>query len=81
MSEGYDNLNKLVSQTIEIIQDVNSASNEQLKGIEQINNTMSILDGVTQENANETNIVSNISDETLSIALLLVDDAKNKQVR
>ena len=81
MSEGYDNLNKLVSQTIEIIQDVNSASNEQLKGIEQINNTMSILDGVTQENADETNIVSNISDETLSIALLLVDDAKNKQVR
>ena len=81
MSKGYENLNKLVSQTINIIHDVNSASNEQLKGIEQINNTMSILDIMTQENANETNIVSDISNETLSIALLLVDDAKNKQVR
>jgi methyl-accepting chemotaxis protein len=81
MSKGYENLNKLVSQTINIIHDVNSASNEQLKGIEQINNTMSILDIMTQENANETNIVSDISNETLSIALLLVDNAKNKQVR
>ena len=81
MSEGYDNLNNLISQTINIIQDVTSASKEQLTGIEQINNAISMLDKVTQENANESNNVSNIANETLSMALLLVEDAKSKKVK
>ena len=50
---GYSNLNKLISETIDIIQDVSIASSEQLKGIEQINDAVSILDRVTQENASE----------------------------
>ncbi|MDD2508026.1 MAG: methyl-accepting chemotaxis protein [Aliarcobacter skirrowii] len=37
MIEGYNNLNRLIGETITIIQDVSIASNEQLKGIEQIN--------------------------------------------
>ena len=53
---------------------------EQLSGIEQINNAISILDRVTQENANESNNVSNITNETLSMALLLVEDARSKKV-
>ena len=80
MSNGYNNLNQLISQTINIIQDVSSASKEQLTGIEQINNAISILDKVTQENANESNSVSDITNETLSMALLLVEDAKSKKV-
>ncbi|MGD9625185.1 MAG: methyl-accepting chemotaxis protein [Arcobacter sp.] len=80
MSNGYNNLNQLISQTINIIQDVSSASKEQLTGIEQINNAISMLDKVTQENANESNSVSNIANETLSMALLLVEDAKSKKV-
>ncbi len=80
MSNGYDNLNQLISKTIDIIQDVSTASKEQLSGIEQINNAISILDRVTQENANESNNVSNITNETLSMALLLVEDARSKKV-
>ena len=80
MSNGYNNLNQLISQTINIIQDVSSASKEQLTGIEQINNAISMLDKVTQENANESNSVSDIANETLSMALLLVEDAKSKKV-
>ena len=80
MSTGYDNLNLLISETIDIIQDVSTASKEQLSGIEQINNAISLLDKVTQENANESNNVSNITNETLSMALLLVEDARNKKV-
>jgi len=80
MSTGYDNLNQLITKTIDIIQDVTNASQEQLRGIEQINNAVSMLDKVTQENANEANNVSNIANETLSMALLLVEDAKNKKV-
>ena len=80
MSNGYDNLNQIISKTIDIIQDVSTASKEQLSGIEQINNAISILDRVTQENANESNNVSNITNETLSMALLLVEDARSKKV-
>ena len=80
MSNGYNNLNQLISKTIDIIQDVTNASQEQLRGIEQINNAVSMLDKVTQENANEANNVSNIANETLSMALLLVEDAKSKKV-
>ena len=80
MSNGYSNLNELILQTINIIQDVSVASNEQLTGIEQINNAISTLDKVTQENANEASNVARFADETLIMAQVLVQDAKNKKV-
>ena len=80
MSNGYSNLNELILQTINIIQDVSVASNEQLTGIEQINNAISLLDKVTQENANEASNVARFADETLIMAQVLVQDAKNKKV-
>ncbi|MAD40863.1 MAG: chemotaxis protein [Arcobacter sp.] len=80
MSSGYNNLNTLISQTINIIQDVSVASNEQLTGIKQINQAITILDKVTQENASEASKVADFADETLLMAQILVDDAKNKKV-
>ena len=80
MKTGYSNLNKLISETIDIIQDVSIASSEQLKGIEQINDAVSILDRVTQENASEASNVAIIANETLAMAKILVEDAKTKKV-
>ncbi|MCT7557419.1 methyl-accepting chemotaxis protein [Aliarcobacter butzleri] len=80
MSKGYDNLNKLISETIDIIKDVSVASNEQLQGIEQINDAISMLDRVTQENAHEATKVANIANETLHMAQALVQTAKTKKV-
>ena len=80
MKVGYNNLNKLISETIDIIQDVSIASSEQLKGIEQINDAVSILDRVTQENASEASNVAIIANETLAMAKILVEDAKTKKV-
>ena len=80
MKAGYSNLNKLISETIDIIQDVSIASSEQLKGIEQINDAVSILDRVTQENASEASNVALIANETLDMAKILVEDAKTKKV-
>ncbi|HKM18995.1 MAG TPA: methyl-accepting chemotaxis protein [Aliarcobacter sp.] len=80
MKAGYNNLNKLISETINIIQDVSIASSEQLKGIEQINDAVSILDRVTQENASEASNVAVIANETLAMAKNLVEDAKTKKV-
>ena len=80
MKVGYNNLNKLISETIDIIQDVSIASSEQLKGIEQINDAVAILDRVTQENASEASNVALIANETLDMAKILVEDAKTKKV-
>ena len=80
MIEGYQNLNNQITQTINIIHDVSIASNEQLKGIEQINSAVTILDKTTQENAAEANNVSAIANQTLKMAQVLVEDAKTKKV-
>jgi len=78
MINGYDQLNKDISETIHIIEDVSSASKEQMTGIEQINDAVTMLDRVTQENASETNNVLQITKELEDIANDLVSDAKSK---
>ncbi|XPV70657.1 MAG: methyl-accepting chemotaxis protein [Halarcobacter sp.] len=79
MINGYEQLNKHISETIHIIEDVSTASKEQMTGIEQINDAMNMLDKVTQENANEANNVKSISKAVFKMANELVNDAQNKQ--
>ena len=79
MIKDYEVLNNHISETINIIQDVSSASKEQMSGIEQINDTVTMLDRVTQENANETNQITSIATEVSIMANSLVNDAKNKK--
>ena len=43
MIEGYKELNKNISETINIIEDVSAASKEQMLGIEQINQAVNML--------------------------------------
>ncbi|WP_258237634.1 methyl-accepting chemotaxis protein, partial [Arcobacter sp. CECT 9188] len=52
MIEGYKELNTNVSQTIDLISDIQNSSKEQLLGIEQINDAVNTLDQQTQQNAN-----------------------------
>ena len=79
MIQGYEELNTHISETIHIIENVSSASKEQMTGIEQINDAVTMLDRVTQENASEANNVAQIASETLAMANTLVSDAKSKQ--
>ncbi len=79
MIKGYEVLNNHISETISIIHDVSVASKEQMSGIEQINDTITMLDRVTQENANETNQVTTIASEVSLMAHDLVADAKTKK--
>ncbi|NVJ53139.1 MAG: methyl-accepting chemotaxis protein [Campylobacteraceae bacterium] len=79
MIKGYEELNTHMRETLEIIADVSSASKEQMTGIEQINDTVSMLDRVTQENASEANNVAQVANDTLLMANDLVNDAKQKQ--
>ncbi|WP_419777454.1 hypothetical protein [Malaciobacter marinus] len=69
----------LSNETIHIIENVSVASKEQMTGIEQINDTITMLDRVTQENASEATQISNIASDVSKMAKELVNDAKSKQ--
>ena len=79
MIEGYKELNKNISETINIIEYVSAASKEQMLGIEQINQTVNMLDRVTQENAFESNQIKEISQSVSTLAYELLTDAKSKK--
>ena len=79
MIKGYETLNTNATQTIDLIQDVSIASKEQMTGIEQINDAVTTLDRVTQENAHEANSVAQIATEVSQMANNLVADASAKK--
>ena len=79
MIDGYKELNKNISETIHIIEDVSRASKEQMTGIEQINDAVNMLDRVTQENASESNHVKSIAQNVSQLANELLADAKSKK--
>ena len=79
MIDGYKELNKNISETINIIEDVSGASKEQMLGIEQINQAVNMLDRVTQENAFESNQIKEISQSVSKLAYDLLTDAKSKK--
>ena len=79
MIDGYKELNKNISETIHIIEDVSKASKEQMMGIEQINDSVNMLDRVTQENASEANNVKSIANNISLLANDLLNDAKSKK--
>ncbi len=79
MIEGYKELNDNVQQTIEFIGDIDSASKEQLLGIEQINDAVNALDKQTQENANIASQTHQAATLTDKISKKVVKNANEKE--
>ena len=79
MIKGYIELNEKITETIKIIDEVSHSSREQILGIEQINDTINMLDRVTQENANKANQITNIANSVSKLAHDLVVQARTKQ--
>lgn len=79
MIEGYTGLNSNISKAIELITDVESASKEQLMGIEQINDAVSTLDQQTQENTLIANKTLDVAQDTDYIAKVIVKNANEKE--
>jgi len=79
MIEGYNGLNDSISKTIELIQNVETASKEQQTGIVQINDAINSLDRQTQENANIASQTQNIAAQTDEIAKLVVASTNESQ--
>ena len=79
MIEGYKELNSNISQTINLITDIQNSSKEQLLGIEQINDVVNNLDRQTQQNAQIASQTNEIAKLTDSIAKVIVDDTNSKE--
>ncbi len=75
MIAGYRELNSNISNTIQIINEVATASKEQEKGIVQINDAINMLDQATQKNAQVAEEISDMSQNIASMSNSLVTAA------
>jgi methyl-accepting chemotaxis protein len=79
MIHGYNDLNENIIKTIELIKDVENASKEQQKGIEQINDAISQLDQQTQKNASIATQTKEVAMQTDEIAKLILSQVDEKE--
>nr|WP_321314359.1 methyl-accepting chemotaxis protein [Halarcobacter sp.] len=79
MIGGYSDLTSKISETIELITNVTSASKEQETGIVQINDAINSLDKQTQQNASVANETNDIAIQTQQIAEIILKSADEKE--
>ena len=79
MIDGYSGLNQNIQNTLELINNVETASKEQQLGIVQINDAITSLDKQTQENASIAAQTRDVAIETDTIAKLVVTNADAKE--
>ena len=79
MENEYNNLNNKITQTLELVENIVTASKEQGIGILQINNAIQHIDQATQINATITDKVKHIAVQSFNIAEQLV--SSNEEVQ
>ncbi len=79
MISGYNALNENITSTIELIKNVSNATQEQQRGIEEINIQINGIEKSTQESARMIKDANAIASETSTIATTIVEDAKTKK--
>ncbi len=79
MINGYTSLSDNISKTSGLISDVDSSSKEQVLGIEQINDAITLLDQQTQENVVIANQTNDVAKQTAKIAQEVVEDTNKKE--
>ena len=79
MIEGYKHLNENISQTINLISNIEISSKEQLHGIIQINDAVNQLDKQTQQNAQIASQTQDIAILTDQIAKMVVNNTDQKK--
>ncbi len=79
MISGYDTLIQNVSNNSSIIKEIVISNKEQQDGIEQINDSIALLDRQTQNNASVASATKEIANETYDVALSIVTDANAKE--
>ncbi len=79
MIKEYKSLSENMKNALNLIEDINVASKEQMAGVEQINDAITTQDQITQQNASESAKVSKIASEVTDMANNLVAMAKDKK--
>ncbi len=79
MVNDYNKLNENILSNISIIKDVESATKEYSIGIEQINNSINILDVQTQQNASASNETYEIARKTDSLAKQIAESSNKSK--
>ncbi|WP_368031120.1 nitrate- and nitrite sensing domain-containing protein [Arcobacter sp. s6] len=79
MIKGYGELNENITITLELIQNVTTASKEQSIGMIQINDTVNSLDQITQQNAQNASSANEIAQQTLEISNEIITQADAKE--
>ena len=79
MIVGYEDLNKNTDKTIELINEIKTASTEQQHGIEQINNAVTLLDNQSQQNANVASQTKEIAIKSQEVAKMIINSANEKE--
>jgi len=79
MISGYNKLNESITSTIELIENVTTASKEQQSGIEQINTNVSNVKGHTIKSKKMAHDAKDIAVATNQLATELVRDAQEKK--
>jgi len=81
MITGYNKLHKNINDTMQLIDNITTASQEQVVSISNINEILSTLEEKTQEYSNLTKDTSEISKTTQDIAMKIVSNAKEKEFK
>ena len=79
MISGYEDLNKNISSTLDLINHVSNASKEQSEGMQQINDAVNNLDHITQKNAQNASDADDIAQRTKKISDVIVSNANAKE--
>ncbi|RXK00230.1 chemotaxis protein [Arcobacter sp. CECT 8986] len=79
MIKGYEELNENIVKTIDLIDDVTTASKEQSQGMVQINDTVNHLDKITQENAQNASQADAVAKQTHKISNMIIQHADAKE--
>ncbi|MDX4066939.1 nitrate- and nitrite sensing domain-containing protein [Aliarcobacter skirrowii] len=79
MIEGYRSLNENISITLDLIQNVTTASKEQSIGMVQINDAVNNLDQITQRNAQSASEANEIAKQTLKISNEIIEQVNSKE--
>jgi methyl-accepting chemotaxis protein len=79
MIKGYTELNENITITLELIQNVTTASKEQSTGMIQINDAVNNLDQITQLNAQNASEANEIAQKTLDISNTIIEQADAKE--
>jgi methyl-accepting chemotaxis protein len=74
LTHGFEVIAEKIAQTTMLVQDVSSASREQMQGIGQINIAITQLDQMTQENAKVAAEADRIADATMEKAQEMLSD-------